>query len=320
MSFFRIALVGALAMLLAIGAPAAAMTVVEPGNRNAEQPPIPGSSKNRTRALKTTFDRKYQKVLGLLSRDKRLLGWIKEAADDFGIDPIHVVGAIVGEHTFNVDAYDTAQTYYIKAISYLKNRIEFEYDGENVDDFVARPQFSRCEGIVGSRELWSCREAVWNATFRGKTVEDKAFPNDRFGAIFFQPFLAGQTFGVGQLNPLTALMMTDRVHAVTGTAKLSHEDGKKLYETIMDPRLTMPYVAATLATAIDDYREIAGFDISKNPGLTATLYNTGDSAGRARALAKRNRLSSGTVFPEENYYGWFVNEHEAELRALLGNN
>lgn len=317
MSLFRTALVGALALLVTLGGPAAAMTIVEPGNRNVEQPAIPGASHNRTRALKTTFDRKYQKVLGLLQRDKKLIGWIKDAAGQFDIDPIHMIGAIVGEHTYNVDAYDTAQTYYIKAISYLKNRIEFEYEGENVSDFIARPEFSRCDGLAASRELWSCREAVWNATFRGKTVDGKDYPNDRFGAVFFQPFMAGQTFGVGQLNPLTALMMTDRVNAVTGMAKLSHEDGKKIYETIMDPRLTMPYVAATLAASIDDYRDIAGFDISKNPGLTATLYNTGDSAGRARALARRNRQSSATILPEENYYGWLVNEHEAELRALL---
>ena len=37
----------------------------------------------------------------------------------YGIDPLHIVGAIVGEHTYNVDAYDRLQTYYVKAIAYL---------------------------------------------------------------------------------------------------------------------------------------------------------------------------------------------------------
>ncbi|MAS05883.1 MAG: hypothetical protein CL534_14550 [Ahrensia sp.] len=317
MPSFRIPLAGALAILLWAAIPASALTVIEPGNRHAEQPAIPGASKNRTKAMKTTFDRKYQKVLGLLQRDRRLIAQIKRAASDFGIDPIHMIGAIVGEHTYNVDAYDRAQTYYVKAVAYLKGRIDFEYDGEDVEDFIKRPEFSRCDGIVGSREVWSCREGVWESKFRGKKVDGKSFPNNRFSAVFFQPFYAGQTFGLGQLNPLTALMMSDRVHTVTGMPELTAGNGKKVYEAIMDPAKTLPYMAATLATAIEDYREIAGFDISANPGLTATLYNTGDSLGRAQDLAKRNRRSGKTVYPEENYYGWMINDREDELRALL---
>ncbi|GAB4357615.1 MAG: DUF1402 family protein [Oricola sp.] len=293
------------------------MTVVPPGNRHAEQPAIPGASKNRTAALKTTFERKYEKVVGLLRRDRHLIANIKRTAAEFGIDPIHMIGAIVGEHTYNVDAYDRAQTYYVKAIAYLKSSIDFEYDGEDVDDFIKRPQFEQCNGLKGSKAIWSCREEVWKAKFQGKTVDGKHFPNNRFSAVFFQPFYAGQTFGLGQLNPLTALMMTDRVSEVTGARKLTHTDGKAVYKAIMDPDETLPYIAATIASAIDDYREIAGFDISRNPGLTATLYNTGDTAERARKLAQRNRQSGGIVWPEENYYGWMINEKEAELRALL---
>jgi len=317
MSSFRITAVAVLWLLFGSVAPAFALTVVPPGNRHVEQPDIPGASRNRTRALKTTFDAKYEKVMGLLQRDKRLIANIKRTAEKFGIDPIHMIGAIVGEHTYNVDAYDRAQTYYVKAISYLTGKISFDYDGENIDEFIARPQFEPCDGLEDSRKLWSCREEVWNEKFRGKTVDGTSFPNNRFSAVFFQPFYAGQTFGIGQLNPLTALMMTDRVNAVTGARKLSERNGKEVYKAIMDPDETLPYIAATLAAAIDDYREIADFDISANPGLTATLYNTGDSAGRARELARRNAQSSHVIMPEENYYGWMINDKESELRALL---
>jgi hypothetical protein len=304
------------ALMLGVASPANALTLVEPGNRNVEQPAIPGASKNRTRALKTSFDRKYEKVIGLLRRDKRLIRKIKRTSAQFGIDPIHMIGAIVGEHTYNVDAYDRAQTYYVKAISYLKGSISFAYDGEDIGDFIDRPQFSSCRGIADSRAAWSCREHIWDTKFRGRVVDGKAFPNDRLSAVFFQPFYAGQTFGIGQLNPLTALMMTDEVNAVTGARKLTHTRGRAVYKAIMDPDETLPYIAATLAAAIDDYRNIASFDISRNPGLTATLYNTGDSAGRARVLAAKNK-SGRSVYPEENYYGWLINDREAELRSLL---
>jgi len=313
-------LIAALLFSLA-AAPALAVTPVPPGNRSAEQPDVPGASHKRTAQGKTTFEAKYQKVLALLQSDEELRAKIVEAAQTFGIDPIHIAGAIVGEHTYNVDAYDRLQTYYVKAVSYLESDLSFAHEGESVADFVSRPQFSECEGLSGSAELWSCRERVWNAAFRGQTVEGTSFPDNRFSAVFFQPLYAGQTFGIGQLNPLTALMVTDAVHEAAGLPKISADDPQEVYRTIMDPDLTLVYVAATLREAIDAYREIAGFDISRNPGITATLYNLGDPRGRAEALKAENeaRATMGEEprLPAENYYGWLVNEKLADLEALF---
>lgn len=300
---------------------AAAATLVPPGNRSVEQPGVPGASTRRTSAGNTTFDAKYRKVYTLLKKDKSLRSKISAAARTYGIDPMHIVGAIVGEHTYNVDAYDRLQTYYVKAIAYLSSSLTFRYEGEDVMDFVNRPQFSECTKISSSYELWSCRETVWNRSFRGKTVGGTTFPNDRFSATFFQPFYAGQTFGLGQLNPLTALQMSDLVHSMSGLPSLDASRPNQVYETIMDPDLTLPYVAAALKKSIDAYNKIAGFDISQNPGVTATLYNVGNPEARARALRKENqqRQAQGLPdrFPEENYYGWLVNDKLPELRALF---
>lgn len=321
-SKWTIALVSALcATTLVFAAPAFALTKMSGENVNAEQPPIPGSSKNRTSALKKTFDGKYQKVLQLLKNDKGLISDIKSVSSKFGIDPIHMVGAIVGEHTYNVDAMDRAQSYYIKALSYLKSDIDFEYDGESISTFVARPEFEKCNTLDNSFDLWTCRENVWISKFSGKTVDGKKFPRNRFSAVFFQPFYAGQTFGIGQLNPLTALMMTDTVSEVTGARTIDASKGKDVYETIMDPRKTLPYIAATLKASIDAYKRYANFDISGNPGITATLYNTGNPVARAQALAGKNKnlKAQGKALetPQENYYGWLINDRIDELRALL---
>lgn len=301
--------------------PAAAMTVVPPGNRNAEQPPIPGASVHRTQATNTTFQAKYRKVYALLANDAKLRGKIKQAAAAYGISPMHIVGAIVGEHTYNVDAYDRLQTYYVKAIAYLSSKLSFAYEGEDVSDFVRRPQFAACAGKTESYDLWTCRESVWNRAFRGKTVDGTSFPDNRFGAVFFQPYYAGQTFGLGQLNPLTALQMSDLVHRVSGLPKLDVNDPNAVYKTIMDPDLTLNYVAATLRKSIDAYKSIAGFDISQNPGVTATLYNVGNPEARAYALktenAERRAAGQAERLPEENYYGWLVNDKLPELQALF---
>ncbi|GLS36793.1 hypothetical protein GCM10010869_23840 [Mesorhizobium tianshanense] len=300
---------------------AQAATMVPPGNRNAEQPNIPGASSRRTQATNTTFQAKYRKVYALLQNDAGLRGKISEAAATYGIDPMHIVGAIVGEHTYNVDAYDRLQTYYVKAISYLSSKLSFAYDGEDITDFVQRPQFQKCAGKSDSYELWECREQVWNQSFRGKNVDGESFPDDRFGATFFQPYYAGQTFGLGQLNPLTALQMSDLVSEVSGLPKLDVGDPNAVYKTIMDPDLTLSYVAAALRKSIDAYRDIAGFDISGNPGITSTLYNVGNPEQRAHALKAENdrRRAAGEPekLPEENYYGWLVNDKLAELKALF---
>jgi len=301
--------------------PAFAGVAVPPGNRHVEQPDVPFGSASRTRALKTTYEAKYRKVYGLLERDHELRAKIRMAASQFGIDPIHVAGAIVGEHTYNVDAYDRLQAYYVKAVAYLNSSFAFSYEGESVDAFVQRPEFARCAGLGDSYDRWTCRERVWNASFRGKTVDGTSFPNNRFSAVFFQPFYAGQTFGIGQLNPLTALTMSDFVHQKTGLPRLDHTDAQEVYRTIMDPDRTLTYVAATLRKSIDAYETIAGFDISNNPGITATLYNVGDPEARAQALKTENAARTGRgeapKLPEENYYGWLVNEKLPELRELF---
>lgn len=290
-------------------------SAVPPGNRNAEQPDIPGSSARRTAALKTSYDRKYEKVRDLLASDKDLIGKIKKTAGQYGIDPIHMIGALVGEHTYNVDAYDRLQSYYVKAASYAGNSFRFGYGDESISTFLARPQFSGCTQS-DSYSLWTCREDVWQKSFRGRTVDGTSFPNNRFSAVFFQPFYAGQTFGLGQINPLTALMLSDMVAKRSGFEKLDEKDAAGVYKAIMDPDHSLAYMAAIIRRAIDDYREIAGVDISGNPGITATLYNVGDSRDRARALASR-RASGADVWPEENYYGWLVNDKLPDLQKLL---
>lgn len=310
-----------LSLLLVTLQPVQAVTVVPEGNRNATQPGVPAASAKRTRELNTTYEAKYQKIYNLLKTDSKLRSKIASVASTYGIDPVHIVGALVGEHTYNVDAYDRLQTYYVKAISYVQQGLNFDYQGETIGDFVRRPQFSSCVQFKDSLRLWTCRENVWEENFRGKSVGGKRFPNNRFSAVFFQPFYAGQSFGLGQLSPLIALQMTDMVNRYSGLPKLDADHAADVYKTIMDPDLTLPYMAATLKHSIDVYRRVADFDISKNPGITATLYNTGGSDSRARALADSNlaRVANGEQpqLPEENYYGWLVNDKIDQLRALF---
>ena len=306
LSFLTVFLLGA-----SLATPSFAVTKVPAGNRSASQPKIPSTSVSRTRSTNGSFQAKYEKIRDLIKSDKKLQGKIKKAAKQYGIAPIHIVGALVGEHTYNVDALDHLQTYYVKAISYFKSDVQFEHAGESVMKFVKRPEFSKCKTAKDSYDLWACRESVWKSKFKGKKVDGIKWPNDRFGRVFFQPFYAGQTFGLGQINPLTALQVTDLVAQKSRKKKLSADKANEVYKTIMEPDSTLQYMAAVIRVSIDSYKSIGGFDISNNPGITSTLYNLGDVRNRARRAKSKGGL------PKENYYGWLVNEKRSELESIL---
>jgi len=297
------------------------VTKVPSGNRNITQPTIPYGSLKRTRSGKATFDKKYQKIRALLESNTKLISKIKKTAAAYNFDPIHIIGALVGEHTYNVDALDRYQTYYVKALAYLNQDLSFRFKGVTVAEFVTRSEFSDCSGINSNYDKWSCRERIWNNRFRGKNIDDIHYPDDRFGRVFFQPLFAGQTFGLGQLNPLTALKVTDIVQRTSGLKPLKVTNAPQVYKTIMDPDSSLIYMAAVIRNSIDVYKRIAGFDISSNPGITATLYNLGNVKARARNLAATNKqrrvLGQQPLLPEENYYGWLVNDKLKELKNLF---
>ena len=229
------------------GAARAEVIVVPPGNRSATQPPISTSSVIRTAETNGTFKAKFRTIYNQLASDRQLIQKIEKAAAVYGIDPIHMIGAIVGEHTYNVDAMDTLQGYYVKALAYLGAKMTFAHDGEDVRDFVKRPQFAACANATDDYDLWTCREDVWKAKFQGKTVDGKAFPNDRFQRVFFQPYFAGQTFGLGQLSPLAALTVSDIVAARSGLPPLDLNHPNEIYHAVMDPDMSLDYMAAIIA-------------------------------------------------------------------------
>jgi hypothetical protein len=296
--------------------------VVPAGNRSATQPDISTSAIKRTAETKGTFDSKYAAVYQQLQSNPAIIDKIVKTAAVYGIDPIHIIGAIVGEHTYNVDVFDTMQGYYVKALSYLgAGNLRFAYKDEDVQQFVQRPEFAPCAGSADDYDLWTCRDRIWRDVFRGKNVGGIDWPDDRFERVFFQPYLAGQTFGLGQLSPLAALSVSDKVHAVAGLPLLDVQKAPEVYAAVMDPDKTLNYMAALIRSDIDAYRNVAGFDISGNPGLTATLYNTGEAEERAGILAaenkKRRAQGLAPIFPRENYYGWLINDRLDDLRKLL---
>ncbi len=98
----------------------AKLILVPDGNRNQSQPKIPRGAISRTKKTKSSFDKKFNKIFKLLSNNKKLIAKIKKSAATFNIDPIHIIGALVGEHTYNVDGF-------VKYLSFVIVKVFF-YD------------------------------------------------------------------------------------------------------------------------------------------------------------------------------------------------
>lgn len=104
-------------------------------------------------------------------------------------------------------------------------------------------------------------------------------------------------------------MLSDLVSEKSGIAKLDETDAAGVYKAIMDPDISLAFMAGVLRKAIDDYRTIAGMDISKNPGVTATLFNVGNSRSGRGALprampAARRSGRRKTITAGSSMTGW----------------
>jgi hypothetical protein len=97
---------------------------------------------------------------------------------------------------------------------------------------------------------------------------------------------------------------------------------KEVLDAVTSVPGNLEYAAALLAEARAAYRDLAGFDISANPGVLATLYQLGSPTVRARRLAEENeaRRARGERIqpPQVNAYGAFVNRHAGEIATILG--
>lgn len=277
--------------------------------------PIVVPAGNMNSAVQSFDVGKYKNVVRLISKKSNICV-IKEAAQLYGVDPIAIVGAIVGEHTYNVDAWDIGQNNYMYM---LKNWIKrFEANGIDLAEMFKEDMYFACTMATDNNyDLWGCYESVWK---NDKRNPRKGQSKSSIKWVFFNPIGTGYTYGFGQLGPERAFMVTDIVHQISGFPQLTLEDPPSLYDAILNPQTSIHYVAATNRKAIDIYKEVANFDISQNPGIISTLYNLGKEYEKAEELYQRTLKSLAknerAKYPQVNYYGWFINSKESELRDV----
>jgi hypothetical protein len=298
---------------------------VPPGNRNAQMPDLPDSTIGRRDARPgkrpRSFDAAYIQAMNKLN-DRGTRETVAQVARIYGVDPVHIFAVLVGEHTFNVGGADTLQNMIMRAaIMGPSWAIQFNNNAVNLGDLLREPIMAGCMAQTSDYYKWECVRVTWESKLRGREYNGVAvsgrMPAKSFRSAFFNPIKTGHTYGLGQLDPQKALMLSDIVARYGGLKPLSIDDPADVYSAIIDPTRSLHYTAALVRTIQDFYRDIGGFDITDNPGITATLYNIGFELQRAQKIANVNRKSHEVVYPEENYYGWAVNAKLEDIRLLV---
>lgn len=262
------------------------------------------------------YEEKYQKAMRVLSKDN-VFQRIKTISAMYDVEPVHVAGAIIGEHTFNVDILDKVQNYiglmYKGWLKYFdRNDIKFK-------EFLKLPEIKAIleNKTIIDYEKWNKIGEIFESKYSGKN----GYPGGSFLMAFFDPLGSGKSYGLGQLSPLRVLMANDIAHKYGKVPYIQYDDTERLYNAVLDRDLSIHYVCATIWLEIKYYKEEANFDLSKNPGMTATLYNIGFEKRKSEELYKKNvlRLSKNQpiLYPQENYYGWYINSKKSEILKEL---
>lgn len=313
------------------------LIVVPPGNRNPKvtwatlntRENMPEKTyekfKNFDQAgLQADLDKRFRETLDRIAKDPQTIAEIRKAGQLYGIDPALILGNIIGEHIYNTQLVMLAQDKVMEStISTWATKwaLKFSASGISLADLLKEAPFGECQANGPQSDYWECAHNVYEKNYRGKTINGRSFGPKSLKYTFFDPIASGLTYGLGQLDPIRALMVTDRVNKTSGFPYLTVENPTAIYEAILNPRTSVHYIAANIVVSLEIYRKLASFDISQNIGVVATLYNLGKERqfanNRYRETLRSLKEKRAIDVPVESYYGFIINEKEKEIRRFV---
>lgn len=262
------------------------------------------------------IEEKYNNAMRALEKDGTFEK-IKEISKLYNIDPIHVAGAIIGEHTFNVDILDKVQNYV--GLMYKGWLNYFDRRKSKFHEFLKIPEINVLlkKKNISDSDRWLEIANIYETKYAGKD----GYPATTFLMAFFDPLGSGKSYGLGQLSPYRVLIANDVAHRFGGIPYVDVFDTEELYRGVLDKELSIHYICATIWVELDYYKKYANFDLSQNPGMTATLYNIGYEKKKAIQMYQKNseRIAKKQpiMFPEENYYGWYINHKRKDIEGYF---
>lgn len=294
------------------GCAASEVRTVEPGIRNTNIPQLPPRSAQRI----FLFDQTYlpnqndaettRKVLNygrravpkILVELKKLgvLDEIKKIAPLYDVDPLQILAPVVVEMSFNGFLDTAIQDRFVR----LK-----ESDLENKSRLL--------NSVLANGDVKQCMSAKISNYWKWKCVDffTSAYNGGHLGTV-----LSGiRTYGIAQFNPVLIWSLNDIVQKHGKQRAVAFGDFKTSLEIVLNPKEVLHYIAAYVRIGREIYRDVACFDIHRNLAIVSTIYNLGDEYQRAH-IAK-NRWQILQQAPSENYFGWYAQMFEREMRASL---
>lgn len=221
----------------------------------------------------------------------------------FGLDPLHILGPIIGENSFNGFIDRTIQDSYHQ----MFQKSDIEKMSERMAVLANQPETEKClSAPIANYWKWRC------------VIFYSSSANNSNGDLIrgFYSISKSGSFGLGQIQPFLLWSLNDIVAEKTNYQRFDLRNMEKPMRIIFNNKEMLAYVAANAIMSIQVYKLIAGVDISQNPGLTTTLYNVGDEYKRAYMM-NQSRLQNPQSLPQVNYMGWYVNKYEAVIRSYL---
>ncbi|MBL7689326.1 MAG: DUF1402 family protein [Bdellovibrionaceae bacterium] len=283
-----------------------------PGNQNANIPSLPRNSKlrllafeqisvpnepdaNATKEILAFGARRVPEILRELQH-LGLISEIKQVGRAYNIDPALVLAPIVVEMSFN---------------GFLDRALQDKLSSVKGAQLAAKS--TQLQELTKDPEVRACMSASISNYWKWKCVD---YFMSAYDGAYLRSSLSGiGTYGIAQFNPVLVWSLNDVVAKTSGYKKIQFGDFASSLQTVLDPKATIHYIAAYLQTAMQIYRDVSCFDVSGNLGVTATLYNLGNEYQRAFYAAERFRQERTT--PQENYFGWYANAFEKEIRAAV---
>jgi hypothetical protein len=287
------------------------------------------SKTSQLTSIMDAANKRFAEKLAELRQSPALVRIAKEVAPKYNVDAASIVASVLTELTFNNDYSMKLQNMaaYIPSQSF--------YPGANeVKALFSSPQLKICNPGRSDYWSWVCLNVLWDnnvLTARGSQglvapyAYIKMSPTELSLIGKISPQVAflpvGMSFGPGQISLFRALMASEDVTRISGGKfpRVTIDDMPAVQRMVSELEPTVHIIAATLGRSIYAYRKYARIDISQNLGLLASIFNLGYEVQRATKLMQANDWAKVENYklPRENYFGYFANEHEKEIRALV---
>lgn len=275
-------------------------------------------------------NQRFAAKLEELRQNPELVRLAKRIAPKYNVDPAAVVASVLTELTFNNDHSMKIQN----MAAYIPSQSFYAGANELREMFKTSTPLQLCKPERSDYWTFVCLNILWdnNVVFaRGEgprvagfgyipmTRDELSFAGKLAPRVAFLPM--GMSFGPAQITLFRALMASEDVTRVSGGKypRVTMDDMPAVQRMISELEPSVHIIAATLGRSIYAYRKFARVDISTNVGLLATIFNVGYEIQRATRIQRTNTFAKPENWdlPKENYFGYFANEHEKEIRALV---